>query len=140
MHPIRHVWYAQFSVQYKFCFGFLQGETVAWCGQCNFDISRFGCFKLFAILCNSVFYQMNTAIIFLLVKIHGIFIFSFSDSITYFYNHLCLLYNLNLKCLSYFSLPFVHNGVQVEPPPKKHFPLRISARNLHHTCIHLRQP
>ena len=35
MLPIKHVWYTQFSVQYKFCYGFLQSEIVA-CGQCNF--------------------------------------------------------------------------------------------------------
>ena len=28
-----------------------------------------------------------------------------------------LLKTLTLKCLSYFSLPFVHKGVHLDPPP-----------------------
>ena len=46
---------------------------------------------------------------------------------------------LTLKGLRFFSLPFVHNGGPSGPPPKKHFSVAISARTLHHTCIHPRQ-
>ena len=52
---------------------------------------------------------------------------------------------LNTKCISYFSLPFVHNGGGgVGPLGPIHFyvfsPSGISVRNLHHICIHLKQP
>ena len=46
---------------------------------------------------------------------------------------------LTLKCLSYFSFPFVHNGGPLGPP-FEYFPVGISARSLHHMCMHLRQP
>ena len=44
------------------------------------------------------------------------------------------LFNLyTLKCLSYFSLPFVHKGVHLDPTI-------LSTFHLHHICIHPKQP
>ena len=45
-----------------------------------------------------------------------------------------------LKCQSYFSLPFVHKGVHLDPFIFRYFPVGILVRNLHHICIHLKQP
>ena len=42
-------------------------------------------------------------------------------------------------CLSYFSLPFVHKGVHLDPIIFKYFPVGILVRNLHHICIHLKK-
>ena len=44
---------------------------------------------------------------------------------------------LTHKCISYFSLPFVHKEGSLN---FRYFPVRISVRNLHHICIHLTQP
>ena len=48
-------------------------------------------------------------------------------------------YPLTLKCLSFFSLPFVHKGGPLGPPHLfEYFPVGISVRNFHHMCMHLR--
>ena len=54
-------------------------------------------------------------------------------------NSFCLL---TLKCLSYFSLPFVHKGgrVHLDPFIFEYFPIGILVQNLHHMCIHPKQP
>ena len=46
---------------------------------------------------------------------------------------------VTLKCLSYFSLPFVHKRVHLDPI-FRYFPSGILVRNLPHICIHLKQP
>ena len=47
---------------------------------------------------------------------------------------------LTLKSLSYFSLPFVHKGVHLDPFIFEYFSVGISVRNLHHMLVHLKQP
>ena len=53
-------------------------------------------------------------------------------------------YGLTLKCLSYFSLPFVHKGggggVHLDSFIFEYFPVEISVGNLQHMCIHPKQP
>ena len=47
---------------------------------------------------------------------------------------------LTLKCLSYFSLRLCTRGVHLDPFILEYFPIEISLRNLHHKCIHPKQP
>ena len=63
----------------------------------------------------------------------------FFSSIIAIGRSLSILIFLTLKYLSYFSLPFVHKGVQVDPLIE-YFSVGISVRNLHHMCMHLKRP
>ena len=50
------------------------------------------------------------------------------------------LFLLTLKCLRYFSLPFVHKGVHLDQTILKYFPVGKLVRNLHHIYVHVKQP